>query len=93
LYALKRLNKFKMTTLTFNLALSVDVWQKGLVDPIVSHGSTGFNVSYLDGSARWWNMREFSVTALSERNEFSDGNYHGGMIPFWNTICGTTTIP
>ena len=90
IFPLKRLNKFKMTTLGFNLALCVDTWQKGWADPIVSHGSTGFNVSYLDGSARWWNIREFPALAISERNNFSDGGGHTGVMSFWSTTCGTT---
>ncbi|MFA6294437.1 MAG: type II secretion system protein [Victivallales bacterium] len=90
---LKRLNKFKMTTLTFNLAVAVDVWQAGLLDPIVCHGATGFNVSYLDGSAKWWNIKEYSALKIGEKNSFTDGGGHGGMNAFWRTICETTTIP
>jgi len=91
--ALKRLKKYKMASLTFNLAVAVDVWQAGLVDPIVCHAATGFNVSYLDGSARWMNIKEYSSLNIGEKNSFTDGGGHVGMNTFWNTICGTTTIP
>ncbi|MFZ2654672.1 MAG: prepilin-type N-terminal cleavage/methylation domain-containing protein [Victivallales bacterium] len=101
IYPLRRLDlagtpKYKVTSLGFNLALCVDVMQKGYLspmigsdNPIVCHDRAGFNVSNLDGSARWWAVKEFSASALDENNTFSDGNNHTGCVDFWSLISGT----
>ena len=93
-YPLLKLNNYKVTTLKFNLPLCVDVMQNGYTQttglnskPIVCHAKTGFNAAYLDGSAKWWSINEFSASSLSYWN-YSSYNTNEAGRQFWTKISG-----
>jgi prepilin-type N-terminal cleavage/methylation domain-containing protein len=81
---LRWVNNYKVTSLSYNLALCVDVLQNDS-NPVVCHGRKGFNASNLDGSARWWSVNEFTVYGMSGNNTLSSGS-PGNTYNFWRTI-------
>ncbi len=97
LFLVKRVGNPRVTSWPANPAIAVDQMQKGLVagfsgmaEPVIPHRSLGWNVTYLDGSAKWWNRGELPNNALGEQNTFSDGGHHNGAMYFWATISNMT---